>query len=228
MPPTPRNGCCCCVGSGGYWSTAEYALTGGQNVYHKQHPMNDTVERCPGTNRDGEPCGHPAGWGTNNDGGPCKFHGGAATEPSGGAPERNQNATTHGLRADPVNLLEDLRKNDEEAFAWIQDKYESYLAVAPFDRDSAHGDQLLQICVREYSIWKASQIQVNDGVLTEQPKIAGERVIKVEAENPAAKTLDRMERTVVKRLEKLGVMPSPEQQQANAEKTLAAVLSEQS
>jgi len=160
----------------------------------------------------------------------CHHHKGLEQGPKSdnGAPEGNQNATTHGLRADPVNLLEDLRKNDEEAFAWIQDKYESYLAVAPFDRDSAHGDQLLQICVREYSIWKASQIQVNDGILTEQPKVAGERIIKLEAENPAAKTLDRMERTVVKRLEKLGVMPSPEQQQADAEKTLAAVLSEQS
>lgn len=40
--------------------------------------MNDDVERCPGTNRQGEPCGHPAGWGTDHDEGPCKFHGGAA------------------------------------------------------------------------------------------------------------------------------------------------------
>lgn len=41
--------------------------------------MNDDIERCPGTNRNGEPCGHPAGWGTDHNGeGPCKFHGGAA------------------------------------------------------------------------------------------------------------------------------------------------------
>lgn len=40
--------------------------------------MNDDIDRCPGTNREGEPCGHPAGWGTDHDRGPCKFHGGAA------------------------------------------------------------------------------------------------------------------------------------------------------
>lgn len=40
--------------------------------------MNDDTEGCPGTNRHGEPCGHPAGWGTDRDEGPCKFHGGAA------------------------------------------------------------------------------------------------------------------------------------------------------
>jgi len=40
--------------------------------------MNDDTDRCPATNRNGEPCGHPAGWGTDKTTGPCKFHGGAA------------------------------------------------------------------------------------------------------------------------------------------------------
>lgn len=44
---------------------------------------------CPGTNRNGKPCGHPEGWGVEGETeGPCKFHGGA----SDGAPEGNQNA----------------------------------------------------------------------------------------------------------------------------------------
>lgn len=38
--------------------------------------MNDSG--CPATNRNGDPCGHPAGWGTDRNEGPCKFHGGAA------------------------------------------------------------------------------------------------------------------------------------------------------
>jgi hypothetical protein len=143
-----------------------------------------------------------------------------------GAAEGNQNATRHGLRSDPANLLEYLRKTDEKAYAWIQDKFEAYLEVAPFGRETAHADQLKQICVREYSIWKASSIQVNEGVLTKQKKVAGEAVLEVDVENPASKSLDRMERTVVKRLEKLGVMPSPEQQAAQATASLAEVLSE--
>lgn len=40
--------------------------------------MNDSTDRCPATNRQGEQCGHPAGWGTDNETGPCKFHGGAS------------------------------------------------------------------------------------------------------------------------------------------------------
>lgn len=51
----------------------------------------DDDDQCPGTNRKGERCGHPAGWGTDSDSGPCKFHGGA----SPGAPEGNDNAATH-------------------------------------------------------------------------------------------------------------------------------------
>lgn len=154
----------------------------------------------------------------------CHHHKGLAQ--SDGAPEGNKNATTHGLRSDPVELLEHLRETDEQAYAWIQDKFESYLKVAPFERETAHADQLLQICVREYSIWKASQIQINDGILTKEKKVAGEAIIQVDVENPASKSLDRMERTVVKRLEKLGVMPSPEQKAAENGATLVEVLKE--
>jgi len=55
--------------------------------------MNDD-DRCPATNRNGEPCGHPAGWGTDSDEGPCKHHGGAGGDVGdpGGAPEGNSNA----------------------------------------------------------------------------------------------------------------------------------------
>lgn len=179
----------------------------------------ETCGEFGGRRNDGRECGRPSGWGTEFDSGKCRECRG--TNPDGsvpddhGAPEKNQNALRHGLNSDPVNLLEHLRKEDEKAYAWIQDKFESYLSVAPFGRDSAHADQLLQICVREYAIWKASNIQINDGVLTEEKKVAGEAVLTVDVENPASKSLDRMERTVIKRLEKLGVMPSPEQQEAS-------------
>jgi hypothetical protein len=74
--------------------------------------MNDDTERCPATNRQGEQCGHPAGWGTDNDSGPCKFHGGA-TE-GAGAPEGNDNAVTVG--------------------AWAEDFYDGFLTEAEQDR----------------------------------------------------------------------------------------------
>jgi len=180
-------------------------------------------EKCLAECSDGSECEAYA-----MDNGRCRHHGGKSTGPKSEAGKKKvrMNGTTHGLRSDPVNLLEKIRQEDEKAYAWIQDKYESYLSVAPFSRDTAHADQLLQICVREYSIWKASQIQVNDGILTKEKKVAGEAIIEVDVENPASKSLDRMERTVVKRLEKLGVMPSPEQQKAESTATLVEVLKE--
>jgi len=183
-----------------------------------------TTEKCLAECSDGSECQAYAMDGSNR----CRHHGGKSTGPKTeeGKKKVRMNGTSHGLRSDPVNLLEKIRREDEEAYAWIQDKFESYLKVAPFERETAHADQLLQICVREYSIWKASQIQINDGILTKEKKVAGEAIIQVDVENPASKSLDRMERTVVKRLEKLGVMPSPEQQQAESTATLVEVLKE--
>lgn len=182
------------------------------------------AEKCNAECSDGSQCN---AWAMDNSN-RCRHHGGKSTGPKTeeGKKKARMNGTTHGLRSDPVKLLEDLRETDEKAYAWIQDKFESYLSIAPFGRDTAHADQLLQICVREYSIWKACSIQVNDGILTKEKKVAGEAVLEVDVENPASKSLDRMERTVVKRLEKLGVMPSPEQQQVEATKTVVELLKE--
>lgn len=56
--------------------------------------MNNDTDGCPGTNRNGDPCGHPEGWGTENDTGPCKHHGGAGG--AGDDHEGNNWAATHG------------------------------------------------------------------------------------------------------------------------------------
>lgn len=65
--------------------------------------MNDDTTGCPATNRNGEPCGHPEGWGTDKDHGPCKHHGGAADNRG----ENNGNFK-HGAYSD----VEDFITND--------------------------------------------------------------------------------------------------------------------
>lgn len=53
-------------------------------------------------------CSLPAGWGVvegGEEGRRCKLHGGT---PSGGAPVNNQNATKHGLKADPHHYYQSL------------------------------------------------------------------------------------------------------------------------
>lgn len=80
--------------------------------------MSDSPDRCQATNREGEQCGHPAGWGTDNDSGPCKFHGGAST----GAPKDNQNARKHGAFSD--HFRSDLTDAEIEALDGIMSHLE--------------------------------------------------------------------------------------------------------
>lgn len=70
--------------------------------------MNEDTDGCPGTNRNGEPCGHPSGWGTDRDDGPCKFHGGAADNRG----EKNGNYK-HGAYS--KHLRSDLSDREREA-----------------------------------------------------------------------------------------------------------------
>lgn len=76
---------------------------------HETTPMSDNTKSCPATNRNGDPCGHPAGWGTENDSGPCKFHGGAGG--GDGPPEGNTNAAKHGAWSD--SFVTDFLRDDE-------------------------------------------------------------------------------------------------------------------
>lgn len=79
--------------------------------------MNDDTDRCPATNRNGEPCGHPTGWGTDTTEGPCKFHGGA-TDNRG---KKNGNYK-HG--AFSKYLREDLTDEEVEAIDDVVDRLE--------------------------------------------------------------------------------------------------------
>lgn len=125
----------------------------------------------------------------------------------GGAPAGNQNAVRHGLYSDPDNLLQHLQSTDPDAMAWIDRKFEGYLSEAPFGPLSPKADQLLQVCVREYSIWQATGLQVRDGVVKKQAVETGDgEWIQAEKENAANLALDRMEKTVTKRLKELGIL----------------------
>jgi len=184
-------------------------------------------ERCPATNRDGEPCGHPAGWGTDNDSGPCKFHGGVGGDVGDerGPPENNQNAATHGIHADPANVLEKLEEEQPGAYEWVEQKHSSYLDSAPFGAGSAKADQLRMICVREYCVWRATGVQVRDGML-KQTHIQGSdgELKEIEDEHAINIAIDRAERTITRRLKELGVLNDPDSAQAAATATLAEVI----
>ena len=76
-----------------------------------------------GTNREGNPCGRPAGWGVDDDSGKCRQHRGTSPDGSshegndnavgnnGGAPENNDNAVDHGAYRE--GFLENFLTDDE-------------------------------------------------------------------------------------------------------------------
>lgn len=135
----------------------------------------------------------------------------------GGAKPGNQNATSHGMYADPDNLLEYFADHDPEALEWIRAKHRSYLQEAPFEVGTAKAEQLLQICVREWSIWQASGLQVREGVIVQRNvKNGQDEWIEVTDEHPVNGALSRLERDVTKRLKELGILDSPSQQMATA------------
>lgn len=146
-----------------------------------------------------------------NSGGPGAPEGNdrARGNDGGAPPEGNKNAASHYIYAverNPGETLEWLEEHDPEAYEWICDKAEGYLEDVSFTQESPKYDQLLQVCVSEYSIWKATGIQVREGLVKKTHKRApsGE-LVPVEAEHPVNKPLDRLERQVTQRLDALGI-----------------------
>jgi hypothetical protein len=191
-----------------------------------QVPKRDpTDEDCMGRrSSDGKfdgYCHSTPGRGTDHVGeGRCKHHGGntGGAREGAGAPEQNQNARTHGVHADPANVLDDLAENDSEAYEWVLSKYDSYLAAAPFEDGSAKADQLKQIATQEYIIWRATGYQLEDGVVVQTDEGIEQSAVNL--------PLDRMQRTVTRRLKELGVLDDPESQRAEAEAGKVAALRE--
>lgn len=119
--------------------------------------------KCGATNRHGEPCQLPAGWGTpGSGGGRCKFHGGASTgpmdtsylkgntyaegNPGGGAPELNTNASIHDGFADWQKAYTRFDDETREWVDWLAGEVRERAAEHAPDVDADRRDRL----AREY------------------------------------------------------------------------------
>lgn len=156
-----------------------------------------TDGRCNATTRDGGYCQKYPVDGANR----CRLH--TDQRPAGRPAGQEQ------PDADPADVLAHLATTDPDAHAWVIRKYESYLEAAPFDEGSAKADQLKQIAAREVVLWNAIGTQLQEGVVVRD---ADHQV----AENPVNRPLDRLARTVTRRLKELGVLNQPDRQQAAA------------
>lgn len=83
--------------------------------------MTETCGDHGGTNRDGEPCGNPAGWGTDFDTGKCRYHRG--TSPDGKSHEGNDFAKKHGAFSE--HFRSDLTDPEKKALDAVMDHLES-------------------------------------------------------------------------------------------------------
>lgn len=184
----------------------------------------DKNDRCPATNRNGERCGHPTGWGTDSDSGPCKHHGGAGGDVGDerGAPKGNGNAETHGLTAEREAWFD---RHREGAEPLVRALVESYVEDAPFGfENTAKVDFLTEIAIDQVRL-RAANDEL-DEFLTEQvvgTTDEGQPIMKVD-ENPAHMPRSRIKRDNIRLLKTLGVMDDPDSAQADATETLAEVL----
>jgi len=182
----------------------------------------DDDDRCPATNRDGERCGHPAGWGTENADGPCKFHGGAGG--GDGPPKGNGNGEKHGMRADRELWFE---RHRDDAEPLVRALVASYVEDAPFGWEStAKVDQVCEVAIDQARLRHANEYL--DEFLTEQVvdvSESGEPIVELE-ENPAHMPRDRIKRTNAKILKDLGILDDPDSAQAAATESLAEVIGE--
>jgi len=185
--------------------------------------MTDDDNRCPATNRAGEQCGHPEGWGTDFDEGPCKFHRG--TSPDGSSHENNGHNEKHGLRGDRDAWFERHRDDAEEL---VRALVASYVEDAPFGWDAtAKVDQLCEVAIDQVRLRHSNDWL--DDFLTEQTVSVtdnGREITRLE-ENPAHMPRDRIKRTNAKILKDLGIMDDPDSAQASATATLAEVIDNQ-
>lgn len=137
-------------------------------------------------------------------------------------PANNQNAAKTHLRSDPVKLLQWLEEKEPDQYQWIQNKHESYLQDAPFDADSAKSDKLLETVVCEYIVWKNRGVQIRDGIITKTHiKGSDGELVEIEDERPENQAINRMDRQVMSKLKKLGILDDSESRMADAVESLA-------
>ena len=203
----------------------------------------DGTPRCgvpKTTDDDGDPCRHPVPNGV------CPTHGdvsdrrqsiesgdvqvvdgvgsGAADRNAlatgGGAPDGNKNAISHGLQAvqnDPVGTLDWLEQEQPAAYDWVVDRWESYLADAPFDRQSAKADDLLTTCLWDFAVRVQTDTQVVQGLTQMETRVSDTgTTFEVEVEHAGNLPADRLARRSESLKRNLGVLDDPESQKADA------------
>jgi len=185
-----------------------------------------------GTKTNGEPCNRAEGWGTDFDSGKCKFHRGTSSD--GKSHENNANAQSHGLHTSAETFFENADQHHLDTYyaahESLCDQYERSHGELPYSIKKDLAEIAFEMAkldmAKEYEAKNAADAELPITESQVRTSDAGpfevEEVSKVEQLKTAIRRENRLA------LKDMGIYRSPEKQQADAEKTLAAVLSEQS
>lgn len=146
------------------------------------------------------------------------------------------NRIEHGMYAKRTNYWQAMDDADRQ---FVEAMVDSWLADAPFDRGNVGKlNDLYRAAIDQHRAWQGVDEFVADdeiqGMVTETPVLDDEGdvvrgedgdPVTVEEEHPANLPLARLDKAVVSKLKKLGVLDDPDSQQADATESLAQKLS---
>lgn len=166
-------------------------------------------DTCGRTNRKGEPCKRPAGWGTDHAGeGACKLHGGCA-----GAPEGNNNGEKHALNADPYNYYSSLDPEQKEFVHETAAAIEDRIRENSGEVDSLDVKLAERIAIELHIVSKATNHVMNVSGLTQV--ISGEKGSR-EYQATLLGEIRKRDAAIIEMLRDLGVLDDPESQKAES------------
>jgi hypothetical protein len=166
-------------------------------------------------------CANRAGFRTDHfDDGRCYLHGGVST--SG-----HNRAEKHGMYSDRQNYYNN-RSSQEQA--WIDSIVESILDDAPFGPDAKYKLEMVRNIAIDMHKLKDANDYIDEKGVVHRDKTVGYtddgKPIKMDEENVLNIAYDRLDSSVTRKMEKLGVLDDPESQKADAQKSLANELGE--
>lgn len=178
--------------------------------------------KCNAKTRDGKYCAaYPVG-GANR----CRMHGGTNQGPDPENMETNGNAETHGGYADAEKWFERHREEVEDD---VRRTVAGWMSIAPFGWEvTGNVTMLVEAAINEQQLGNLNDYIDEHGEIVETvvDTDADGDPIFTEEENPAFSPKSRLSKDTTRILNKLGILDSPESEQADATQTLVDVLSD--
>ena len=134
-----------------------------------------------------------------------------------GAPARNQNATKHGLYADRENYYENFPNTDQDFIERMENSLaERYRKINGREPDMFAAQVLRAIAIDLEQLPDAYKYIKEQGLTQQRESIQEGTLLVEDVPNTLLETLRKQNESIIKRMEKLGLLNDPETKKANA------------